>query len=359
MKRYRNLFDRVASPEALFAAFFRVRRGKRYRLEADAFFTDLEPEIFRLSRELYDGSYQPGAYRHFYIREPKLRLVSAAPFRDRVLHHAIHAVLEPIFEPRFIFDTYACRVGKGQHRALDRFTYFARRHEWVARFDVRRFFPTICHRLLVDLLARTVTDSQLLDLIRRLVASGAGIHPASAELDWFPGDGLWTPLESPRGIPIGNLTSQLFANLYLAPFDEYVKRQLRWPAYLRFMDDVVFFAPNRQSLLEVRARTAAFLETWRLRIHPDKSFIARVGDGAPYLGFKVFPDHRLLLGKSVRRFGRRLRHLQDRYCTGRLPSARLRQSIVSWIGHARHGDTFHLRDCLLSDAIFVRPSAHA
>lgn len=357
MKRAFDLFDRIRSPEALLAAFYRARRGKRYRLEADSFFANLEKEVFALSRALSDGTYTPGEYRHFYVQEPKLRLVSAAPFRDRVVHHAIHAVLEPIFEKRFIFDTYACRSGKGQHRALDRFTRYARRFPWVMKLDVRKYFPSIDHGHMLGLVRGAVADERLLAVIARIVTSGAGIHPESLVPDWFPGDTLWTPAERPRGLPIGNLTSQLFANVYLAPLDQFVKRELRCRAYLRYMDDLVFFGRERAELAGWREAVTTFLERWRLRVHPDKCYLARCEQGTAYLGFRVFPDHRLLLGRGVRRYGRRLGQMRRDYGADVIGVPRVRQSVQSWIGHVKHGDTWALRRSMLEGSAFVRGEA--
>lgn len=352
-----RLFDRIASPRALLAAFYRARRGKGSRPEVDSFFAGLEKEVFRLSRELEAETYRPGAYRHFLIREPKLRLVSAAPFRDRVLHHAIHAELEPIVERRLIFDTYACRRNKGQHRALDRFTSFARRYPWCMKLDIRRYFPSIDHGRLLGLLGNLIEDERLMRLLERIVASGAGIHPSAAEPEWFAGDDLLAPLSHPRGLPIGNLTSQLFANLYLSPLDDHVKRRLGCRAYLRYMDDMMFFARKRSELVATRDSVSAFLDTWRLRIHPEKCLVHRVEQGTPYLGFHVFPDHRLLLGGNVRRFGRRLEALGVKYAAGAISLAQVRQSLASWIGHASHGDTFHLRRNMIEKTRWVRAVA--
>ncbi|MBI4871805.1 MAG: RNA-directed DNA polymerase [Candidatus Riflebacteria bacterium] len=354
MRKYRNLFEDVVSPENVLRAFYRAHLGKRYRVEANRFHLRLEENVLDLAEELATGTYEPGAYRSFLIREPKERLVSAAPFRDRVVHHAICAVVEPIFETKFIEDTYACRVGKGQHKALDRFTAFARRHSMVMKLDVRRFFPGVDHRLLLGLLGRTLDDARLMQVITRIVASGAKVHPASRAPDYFPGDHLFTPLERPKGLPIGNLTSQLFANVYLSPLDDHIKRRLGCQAYVRYMDDMVLFADDRASLLALRHEVSTFLSRWRLRVHEDKCRICSTARGMPYLGFLVYPDHRRVLGSGVRRFSRRLTRLQAAYAVGDVQVPGVRQSIAGWMGHAQHADTLGLRTAVLGRFGFTR-----
>lgn len=183
MKTYRRLYPRLCSFENLFVAYQRARKGKRGKPSVAHFERWQEENLLRLQEELLNKTYQPGRYTDFYIREPKRRKISAAPFRDRVVHHVLCQVIEPIFEKRFIHDSYGCRLGKGTHRALDRCTYFARRYAYVLKCDIVQFFPSIDHAILRGLLARLIADPDVLGLMDRILKSGAGVLADSTT--WF------------------------------------------------------------------------------------------------------------------------------------------------------------------------------
>jgi hypothetical protein len=246
MKTYRNLYPQVWDWDNLYLAYRKARKGKRSHVAVADFEYNLESDLVTLQAELRDKTYTPGPYTSFYIHEPKRRLISAAPFRDRVAHHALCNVIEPIFERSFIHDSYANRAGKGTHRALDRAQEYARRFPYILQCDVRQFFPSIDHAILRDLLGRKIADPDVLWLIDRVLESGEGVLSEAYDMEWFPGDDLLAVLR-PRGLPIGNLTSQFclhlgrrhrWANCYLNPFDHFVKRELKCPAYVRYVDDV-------------------------------------------------------------------------------------------------------------------------
>jgi len=226
MKTYKNLYPQICSWDNVYRAWRKARKGKRGREPAATFEFDLEANLVRLQRDLREQTYRPSTYDSFYIHDPKRRLISAALFRDRVVHHALCNVTEPIFERRFIYDSYANRVGKGTHKALDRCQQFARRFRYVLPCDVRKFFPSIDHAILRQTLARVIADADVLWLIDRILASGAGVLRDEYTMAWFPDDDLFAA-NRPRGLPIGNLTSQFWANCYLDPFDHFVKRELR------------------------------------------------------------------------------------------------------------------------------------
>jgi retron-type reverse transcriptase len=230
-----NLYPQVWSFENLYLAYRKARKGKRGRAPAATFEFNLESNLLQLQEELETKTYRPGPYTSFYIHEPKRRLISAAPFRDRVAHHALCNVIEPLFERRFISDSYANRQGKGTHRTLDRCQEFARHHRYVLQCDIRQFFPSIDHTVLREALARVITDPDVMWLVDRILASGVGVLSEEYEMVWFPGDDLLA-VHRPRGLPIGNLTSQFWANVCLNPFDHFVKRELRCKAYLRYVN---------------------------------------------------------------------------------------------------------------------------
>lgn len=346
MKTYKNLYPTVCSFENLFLAYRQARKGKRSRAGPSSFERVQEEELLALQTELLDQTYRPGGYRSFHIHDPKKRLISAAPFRDRVVHHALCRVMEPIWESRFIFDTYANRVGKGTHRALDRAQTFARRYQYVLQCDVRQFFPSIDHQYLKDEFARRIKDEQFLWLCGLILDSGEGVLSEEYEMTWFPGDDLFSA-QRPRGLPIGNLTSQFWANVYLNDFDHYVKRSLKCPAYLRYVDDFLLFSDDKRELLGWRSQLIDRLAGLRLKLHEESAQVFPARTGIPFLGFRIFPNYRRLKARKVIHFRRRLGWLIGRYRAGLLPYPKLNESLLSWVSHASHGDTWGLRRNLL------------
>jgi len=261
-----TLYDQLCTWENLWEAWRKAAKGKRGRVPTACFEYRLADNLLLLQEELGDQSYCPGEYHSFYIHDPKRRLISAAPFRDRVVHHALCNVIGPAFERSFIADSYANRVGKGTHRALDRCQEFARRYRYCLSLDVVRFFPAIDHAILRATLARKVDDPDVMWLVDRILAGGAGVLRDEYPMVYFPGDDLFA-VHRPRGLPIGNLTSQFWANCYLNPFDHFVKRELRCPAYLRYVDDTLFFDDDKARLWEQGAAAVERLARFRLTVH--------------------------------------------------------------------------------------------
>ena len=260
MHQHRHLFERISALENLIPAGKAALRGKRMRPPGAIFLAEFEKEVFALHEELWAGTYRHGGYNYFTIHEPKERLVAAAPFRDRVVHHAIVRVIEPIFERRFIEDSFACRRGKGSHAAMRRAAEFARRWPYALKCDVRKYFPSIDHEVLMRLLQRVIADERLLGLMRHILDS----HADGQRQQWTPGGDLFDVQILKRGLPIGNLTSQFFANVYLNPLDHFVKHELRVKGYLRYMDDFLLFGDDRGTLRR-QGRTARQPESARFR----------------------------------------------------------------------------------------------
>jgi hypothetical protein len=283
------------------------------------------------------------------VREPKRRLVSAAPFRDRVVHHALCAVAEPVFERGFIHDSYANRRDKGTHRAIERYEHYRDRYRHVLRCDIFRYFPAIDHNILKAEFRRRIGCERTLWLLDAIVDGSNRQEPVNA---YFPGDNLFTPFERRRGLPIGNLTSQFFANLYLDRFDHFVKEVLRAP-YLRYVDDYALFADDPATLESWRIRIARYLEGRRLLLHPAKTQIISCAEPAQFLGIEVLPGGwRRLPEDGVRRFRNRLRGLRDRWSAGAADEDGVRQRIEAWCAHARHADTFRLRRAIFRGGWF-------
>lgn len=347
MKTYRNLYPQVHTWENLELAYRKARKGKRARDPVAAFEFDRERNLVELQEELRQKTYRPGPYHSFVIHEPKRRLISAAPFRDRVVHHALCNVIEPVFERRFISDSYANRVAKGTHRALDRCTYFARRYRYALPCDVRQFFPSIDHAILRGILARYLANPDVMWLVDRILESGVGVLAEEYRMAWFPGDDLLAAAR-PRGLPIGNLTSQFWANCYLNVLDQFVKRELKCPAYLRYVDDMLFFADDKPQLSRWRAKVIDFLAGLRLTAHENRAQPRPVTEGIPFLGFVVYPDHRRLKRRKGIYFQRRFKRLVAEFAVGDLSFEDLNATVRGWVNHASTGDTWGLRRSVLS-----------
>ncbi len=346
-RTYRHLWPQVTSFDNLLLAFRRAAKGKRSKPVVAAFEYHLEENLLDMQVELREGIYQPGGYSSFTIHDPKRRLISAAPFRDRVVHHALCNVIEPLFERQFIFDTYANRVGKGAHRALDRCTEYMRRFRYVLPLDVVQFFPSIDLAILEAILGKTLADEQVMALCRQVLRSGQGVLTGQYDMVYFPGDDLFA-INRGRGLPIGNLTSQFWANVYLSGFDHFVKRELKCLGYIRYVDDMRLFADDKALLHAWKDAVVHYQAGLRLTIHAESAQPRPTSTGAPFLGFQVFPDHRRLKRPKVIHARRKLKALARQYASGEISLERLRASIISWCSHASHGDTWGLQTAVLS-----------
>jgi retron-type reverse transcriptase len=345
MKRHRHFWDQVCSFENIEAAAREALHGKRAKMAGARFFADWEREAVRLARELREGSYRPGKYFYFTITDPKERVVAAAPFRDRVVHHALVRVIEPMFEPRFIEDSFACRKGKGTHAGMRRALEFAKRFPWAIKCDIRRYFSSIDQRILREQIARVVGDREVLGLIDLILAS----HVGRTETHWPEGGELFDAVKCPKGLPIGNLTSQFFANIHLDGFDHFVKQTMRAKGYVRYVDDILIFGGSREEVRERGEAARKFLHGLRLEIHPDKYRVLRCASGVDFCGFVVHADGRVKVREaSVRRFKRRFRRMQWEVRGGKIEAADLTCSVRAWVAHAKHAQSWGLRRAVLS-----------
>jgi len=349
-RRVDGLFDGIASFRALHAAALAAVRGKRAKPGAAAFMANLEKELLRLERELREGSYRPGSYTTFTVKDPKERYISAAPFHDRVVHHALCAAIEPIFERGFIHDSYANRVGKGTHRAIARYERYRDRFRHVLRCDVYRFFPSIDHEVLKRDLRRRIACAPTLALLDRIVDGSNPQEPANR---YFAGDDLFAPFARRRGLPIGNLTSQFFGNVFLDPLDHFAREVLRAKGYVRYVDDFALFHDDPAVLRDWRTRIERFLARRRLLLHPRKTQVAPTAEPARFLGLELHPGGlRRLPEENVRRFRNRLRGLRDRWRAKRVGREEAVCRVNSWVAHARHANTLRLRHAIFRGGWF-------
>ncbi len=346
------MYCQLTSWDNLLLAYKKASKGKRGHPNVAAFEYRLEDNLLALQRELRAFTYRPGPYVSFYIHEPKRRLISAAPFRDRVAHHALCNLIEPLFERGFIFDSYANRIGKGTHRALNRAQTFARRYPYVLQCDVVQFFPSIDHTILRGILHRKIRDEGVRWLMDRILESGQGVLSDEYRMVWFPGDDASAVLR-PRGLPIGNLTSQFWGNVYLNEFDHFVKRKLRCKGYVRYVDDFLLFGEDKAQLWDWKTALEQRLHTLRLTIHPGAQ-PRPVLEGVPFLGFTVYPQRRRLKRRKGIYYQRKLHKMRLLYARGEMAISQLDASVQGWVNHVRYGNTVGLRKAILGAALLPR-----
>ncbi len=293
--RFVHTYEDIISIENLLAAWEEFTVGKRGRIDVQEFGLNLMSNIFALRRDLVGKTYVHSPYHAFNISDPKPRNIHKAAVSDRLLHHAVYRMLYPYFDARFIADSFSCRLGKGTHRALDRFRSFANkvslnhiRTVWVLKCDIRKFFANIDHTILLGILGRSITDKDIKWLLGRIVGSFSSTRHGV-------------------GLPLGNLTSQLFVNIYMNEFDQFVKKKLHVKHYVRYADDFVFLSEDRSCLIGALTDIANFLGSrLRLSLHPDKVFIQTFASGVDFLGWTHFPDHRVLRTTTKRRMMNRI-----------------------------------------------------
>ena len=294
VKRVGYLMPRIASPENLREAFLRAAKGKSMKNDVIRFREHLKENLRKIEQGLLTCNYDFNSYHFFKIYDPKQRVICAASFPDRIVFHAVIRICHPVFDRFQIFDSYACRVGKGTYRALDRALHYCRRYEWFAKLDVCKYFDSIDHDVLMNQLCKLFKDPQLLILLKKIVGSYS--------------------VKDFRGLPIGNLTSQYFANHYLSVADHYAKEQMHVKAMVRYMDDILLFSSNKEKLMEnVRDLSYFLKEQLKLELH--EPIINRTFYGIPFLGYVVKKDCLRLHQRSRKRFVKKMmlltRSLED------------------------------------------------
>ncbi|GMU73857.1 MAG: hypothetical protein AMXMBFR44_0560 [Candidatus Campbellbacteria bacterium] len=317
-------FDDITSVENLLCAWWEFLRGKRSRRDVQEFGLHLMDNILALHRDLVCGTYRHGGYGAFNISDPKPRNIHKASVRDRLLHHAVYRVLALHFNQRFIHDSYSCRLGKGTHKALGRFKKFARKESangtktcWVLKCDIRKFFASVHHKIQLSVLSKHIADQDTLQLLGRIIES----------FETAPG----------KGLPLGNLTSQLLVNVYMNKFDQWMKHAMKVKYYVRYADDFVVLSRDKDFLTELLPKIGVFLEeNLKLTLHPDKVFIKTLASGVDFLGWVHFPDHHVLRTATKRRM---LKNLSQ---TGATEATR-----QSYLGMLRWGNTKKLRQKML------------
>ncbi|MBI4146066.1 hypothetical protein HY489_01880 [Candidatus Woesearchaeota archaeon] len=332
-----DLYDKLCKYGNIELAFRRARKGKTRKPYVVDFERDLEKNLLRLQDELINHTYSPRPLETFVIKDPKTRKISRSDFRDRVVHHALCNMIEPIFDKTFICDSFANRTGKGTLKAIERFEYFARkvslnwsRASFVLKADVRKYFDNVDHEILLRILKRMINDER----------SEWLCHIIIKNFSTSPG----------KGMPLGNLTSQFFANVYLNELDKFVKHVLKVKHYVRYVDDFVVLSPSAKNLHGIKSRIDDFLRTALcLELHPQKSIIKNMQGGVDFLGMRVFPKHRLLRKKNIRRFKRKLKVLNDEYQQSQISEDKACEFLQGWCTYAMNACTWKWRMKVLDD----------
>lgn len=354
MKRYGDLWERLVSWENLLSAARKARRGKRDRASVQQFEFDLENQLLALQRELVEGTYRPGGFATHWIARPKPRMISAAPYRDRVLHHALMNVLEAILDRYFHPHSYACRKGKGTHAAADRVQRLLGRYRHFVQFDIRKYFPSIDHEILKGQFRRLIKDTRVLWLMNLIVDNS---NPQEPMAEYFLGDDLFAPHLRRRGLPIGNLTSQWFANWYLSGLDHFVTSRMGLGGYVRYCDDFIVLHDDREVLDQAAATVREYLATLRLRVHEGKIQVKPSRRGLTFVGYRLWAGHRLVRKSNVREFRRRVRWMRRAYAAGLIGWDDIKPRLASWVGHARQADSQRLLRRLSLEWKFTRRGA--
>ncbi|HII16235.1 MAG TPA: hypothetical protein HA362_08085 [Nanoarchaeota archaeon] len=352
MKTYKRLFEQLCSLENLGLAFRKARKHKTLKPYVVQFEKNLAENLQCLHNELISKTYNPLPLNEFILRDPKTRRISVSNFRDRVVHHAICNILEPIFEKYFLYDSYANRKGKGNLKAIERFDYFKRKvscngrkikslqddnyvQGYALKADIRHYFDTVSHQKLMEILSKRIADKDVLELIWKILRN----HSSKQE---------------GKGMPLGNLTSQFFANIYLNELDQFVKHTLKAKCYLRYVDDFVVLHSSRAQLESWKTEISLFLENWLLlELHPQKSKIISLGRGVDLLGFRCFYYFRILRKKNMRRMQTRLEAFKELCTKDRNNACALLESIQGWNAYAVHANSYKLRRVITNRAIEI------
>lgn len=332
------MYKEITSLPNLFQAFDEFKRGKRKKIDVGRFERHLEDNIFELQRELVNKTYHHSAYTGFYIKDPKQRHIHKAIVRDRIVHHALYKVLNPIFEPTFIPDSYSSRVNYGTHKGFEKLVSYSRKVSknysqdcWALKCDIKRFFDSTNHDILLKIIKRKIEDPDLLWLLEEII-EGFGEE---------------------KGIPIGNLTSQLFANIYLNELDQFVKHKLKIKYYLRYADDFLLLDPKRETLASYISVLEKFLaENLNLSLHPDKVSLRKLSWGIDFVGYVARPYHQVLRNKTKKRIYRKLAERLREYGSAEIDETTLNQSVQSYLGVLSHANTYKLEKNLKNQIWF-------
>jgi RNA-directed DNA polymerase len=345
MKITYNLFEKMTSLDHLFQCWEQFRRGKRKRKDIQCFERHLEDNIFQLQHDLLTLQYRHDSYNHFYVTDPKQRHISKASVRDRLVHQIVHNVLADVFDKKFIFHSLSSRLGKGTHIGITQLHKMIRKVSangtkacYALKMDIKRFFDTIDHQILKNLLRKNITDAKALTIIDAIIDSFQVNNGGLGNV----------------GIPLGNVTSQLFANVYLHELDDFIKQDLRERYYLRYCDDFIILSRYEHHLKHIIATIREFLSTiLKLELHPKKVIIRKLDHGIDFVGYMLFSHHILLRTRTKRRMKTRLKEAYECFLNGTIDIVSMDQKLQSYLGILSHADQYTLSQAL-KNAYWVR-----
>ena len=322
-------YDSIISLENLLISWQEFLKGKRKRKDVAEFSVRFMDNILKLYHELVSKEYRHGSYYAFKINDPKPRDIHKAKVRDRIVHHAIYRLLYPYFDKKFVYDSYSCRINKGTHRAINRFRDLARKASendtktvWILKCDIRKFFANINHEVLKRILSRHINDDDILWLLENVI------------------DSFHTGNDLNIGLPLGNVTSQIFINIYMNELDQFMKRKLKVHYFICYADDFVILHTNKKYLINLIPKISEFLEEeLKLSLHPNKVYVKTLSSGIDFLGWVHFPKHRILRTRTKRRMFRKLEKNQSN------------DTLVSYLGLLSHGNTYKLKQRALKKVI--------
>lgn len=355
--KIKNVYSIIYSFENLYKAYTNARKNKRFREEVLDFTNNLEEYLIDIQKELQERTYQVGEYREFYIHEPKKRLIMALPFKDRVIQWAIYQVINPIFAKGYITDSYACIEGRGTHQACQRLHYWLQQvgrkpEQWYyLKLDISKYFYRIDHNVLIAILRKKIKDKELMWLLETIINSETAF---GLEL------GIIDPEDSERirhcGMPIGNLTSQMFANIYLNEVDKYIKRELSVHYYIRYMDDMILLSNDKKQLHQYKDLINTFLnEELKLNIN-NKTAIRPITLGVEFVGYKLWNTHVKIRKSTALKMKRRLKQVKKLYAKGEMDFKKVNETVQSYMGLMKHCNSYRLKNKIMEDLVLQRQS---
>jgi len=332
-----DLYNEICSYENLELAFTKARKRKSNQYYVIEFEKELKNNLLQLQTELLIHSYQPKSLKTFIIRDPKTRKISKSAFRDRIVHHALYNIIEPLFDKTFIYDSYANRKGKGALKAVKRFDYFKKkasknnsRNCFVLKADIKHYFDNVDHNILINLIQKRVKDERVIWLIKKILKNHKTINN--------------------KGMPLGNLTSQFFANIYLDEIDQFIKHKLKAKHYIRYVDDFVILHNDKILLEYYKEMINKFLKhNLELELHPEKSKILLLKQGTSFLGFRIFYHYKLLIKRNLRKFKNKLKELCQQYYSKLIEYDSIYDFLEGWFAYSKQANTRNFRNKILKD----------
>jgi len=346
MKTYNKLYKKTHLIENLTSAFKKARKGKSKKDYVINFESNLNKNLKLLHNELKNKTYKPHKLKKFIVRDPKTRIIHASIFRDRIVHHAIINILNPILEKTFIYDSFAGRKNKGTHEAVKRFEYFLRKvssngrkikkpfnnnsiRGFVLKADIKHYFATMNHKILISILRKNIKDEDFINLIKIVL------------------DNFDTKIKG-QGVPLGNYTSQFFANVYLNRLDYFVKHRLKAKYYIRYVDDFIILHKDKKVLEEYLIKIKKYLKNLRLELHPEKSEIYPLRNGITFLGYRIFYNYKLLRKRNINHFLNKLKEKLQFYHQGLISKEQLESFLQGWFGYSKFANTYNFRKKIIN-----------